>query len=67
MLGNLTSTGFSTGVALDLTTEPTLAPDLGAFTSIDQFRGRFFSCRYEFTSPVRFNYYGSRLMGHKVQ
>jgi hypothetical protein len=67
MLGNLTTTGFSTGVVLDLTVEPTLAPDLGAFSSLDQFRGRFFSCRYEFASPVTFHYYGSRLMGTKVQ
>jgi len=62
MLGDLTTTGFSTGKALDLTTEPTLSPDIDANQ-----RGRFFSLRYDFTSPLAFAYYGSRLMGHKVQ
>lgn len=62
MLGNLTTTGFSTGVALDMTVEPTVSPDLE--NNID---GRFWGLRYDFTSPVAFTYYGSRLMGTKVQ
>ena len=62
MLGNLTTTGFSTGVSLDLTIEPTLSPDVDANQ-----RGRFVSLRYEFQSPILFNFYGARMMGHTVQ
>lgn len=62
MLGNLTTTGFSSGKALDLTIEPSVSPDIDYNIS-----GRFFGLRYEFTSPVSFSYYGSRLMGYKVQ
>jgi hypothetical protein len=62
MLGNIGSSGFSAGVALDLTVEPTVSPDIDTRIS-----GRFWGLRYEFTSPVTFGYYGSRLMGVKVQ
>jgi hypothetical protein len=62
MLGNLTTTGFSAGVVLDLTVEPTVSPDIDT-----RIEGRFFGLRYEFTSPVTFQYYGSRLMGAKYQ
>lgn len=62
MLGNLTTTGFSAGVVLDMTVEPNVSPDIDF-----GIRGRFFGLRYEFASPVSFTYYGSRLMGHKVQ
>lgn len=57
MLGNLATSGFSTGVSLDLTSEQAESSDIDANQ-----RGRFFSLRYEFTSPNVWSFYGARLM-----
>jgi hypothetical protein len=73
MMGDLTSTGFSAGTTLTMTgTEPTLSPDIGTSVIVGTgaaapFAGRFASLRYSFTSPVTFSYYGSKIMGTKVQ
>lgn len=60
MIGS--TSNFSQGTALDLTTEPIHANAMNFGVN-----GRFFGLRYEFVAPINLQWYGSRLMGARQE